>query len=85
MLFNSYGYFAGEYVKETGLSTKERKWNWLPKTQCKIIKKPVTEEEEINGVVAFARGMHGYYGLYERILSEQDILTLKQKGKYWSK
>ena len=87
IMINSYGYFSGEYVRATGLpfSKSERQSNWLSKTQCKIIKQPVLEDEEYNGIVGFARAMHGYYALYERNINEDDINLLIEKGKYNSR
>lgn len=78
---NSYGYFSAQYVRATGLPTGERKDNWLSKSQCKLIKKPVGEEELTEGIVGFARAMHGYYALYERDLSEDEKILL-QKRRY---
>lgn len=82
IMINSYGYFTANYVRETGLPMKERKDNWLSKSQCNLIKKPVGEEELIDGIVGFARAMHGYYALYERNLSEDDKKLLLKKRKY---
>lgn len=81
-LYNSYGFFAAEYVNYTGLPKNERRKNWLSKSQCKIIKKPVNEDELINGIVGFMPAMHGYYALYERFIDDGDVKLLKQKGKY---
>lgn len=78
-LFNSYGFFAAEYVKHSKLPDYRMSENWLSKSQCKLIKKPVGEEELIDGIVGFARAMHGYYGLYYRELTDEDKEILKKK------
>ena len=81
MLTNSYGYFSAQYVKSTNLPIGRLNPNWISRSQCKLIKKPVTEEELIDGIVGFCRAMHGYYGLYHRDLTEEDKEILKRKRR----
>ena len=81
VLTNTYGYFSAQFVKSTNLPIGRLNDNWMSKSQCKAIKKPVNEEEVLNGLVGFCRAMHGYYGLYYRELTDEDKEILKKKRR----
>ena len=77
-MINSYGFFAAEYVHARNLPKHRMSENWLSRTECKIIKRPVTDDELLGGIVGFSRAMHGYYALYERILTEEEKILLNK-------
>ena len=67
--YNSYGYYTADFCRETGLpmynqlTYKPYSDKFLSKTRCRVIGKPVKDNEL---PVAFYRVKNGYCGLYDR-------------------